>query len=251
MVIVWESATSRPRRRDDVGAPGGRARGPLTGFADRHEAGRLLAAALDHLRGTDVVVVGLPRGGVPVAYEVACALGAPLDVIVVRKLGVPFQPELAMGAIGEDEIRVVNDDVVRHAGVSAEQLEAVEARERIELARRAQLFRSGRRRIPLAGRVVVVVDDGVATGSTAAAACRVARAEGARRVILAVPVAPTEWAERLAGVADELFCLLNPPSFFGVGQFYDDFSQTSDGRSPRAWSAPPIGPRPGRRGTRR
>ena len=228
VVTMRESATSRPPSRDDVRAPGGWARGPVTGFADRHEAGRLLAAALGHLRGADVVVVGLPRGGVPVAYEVACALGAPLDVIVVRKLGVPSQPELAMGAIGEDGVRVVNDDVVRHTGVSAAGLAAVEARERTELARRALLFRSGRRRIALAGRVVVVVDDGVATGSTAAAACRVARAEGARRVILAVPVAPTEWAERLAGAADELVCLLNPHPFFGVGQFYDDFSQTSD-----------------------
>jgi predicted phosphoribosyltransferase len=181
------------------------------------------------LRGVpDVVVVGLPRGGVPVASEVAAALGAPLDVIVVRKLGVPYQPELAMGAIGEDGVRVINDEVVRMTGVSAEEIAQVETRERAELERRARRFRGARARVPLTGRTVVVVDDGVATGSTAAAACRVARAEGAARVILAVPVAPRGWVERMADAADEYVAVETPWSFHAVGQFYRDFDQTPD-----------------------
>ena len=159
-------------------------------FVDRVDAGRRLARKLEHLRGAGVVVVGLPRGGVPVALEVAEALDAPLDVILVRKLGVPLQPELGMGAIGEDGVRVINHAVISIAGVSESEIADVERRERTELARRAERFRRGRPRIPLEGRTVVVVDDGIATGSTARAACQVARAEGADRVILAVPVAP-------------------------------------------------------------
>jgi putative phosphoribosyl transferase len=196
-------------------------------FRDRVDAGRRLAARLGHLRG-DVVVVGLPCGGVPVAAEVARALNAPLDVIVVRKLGVPYQPELGMGAIGEDAVRVINQEVVGLARVTGDELAAVEARERAELVRRTGRFRAGRARIPLAGRVVVVVDDGIATGSTARAACEVARAEGATRVVLAVPVAPPDWTARLAGVADEFVCVDMPEPFFGVGQFYADFTQTTD-----------------------
>ena len=198
-------------------------------FVDRRDGGRRLAERLVHLRNTpDVVVVGLPRGGVPVAAEVAAALTAPLDVIVVRKLGVPFQPELGMGAIGEDDIRVINDEVVRMADVSAEQLAVVERRQRLELDRRAGRFRQGRVRVPLAGKIVVIVDDGVATGSTARAACDVARADGAARVILAVPVAPIDWTTRLAGCADEFVAVDTPMSFQAVGQFYRDFTQTSD-----------------------
>jgi putative phosphoribosyl transferase len=197
-------------------------------FRDRAAAGRRLAAELRHLRDDDVVVVGLPRGGVPVAAEVAKALRAPLDVIVVRKLGVPFQPEVGMGAIGENGVRVVNDEMVRLAGVTGRELAAVEARERAELVRRASRFRAGRPRLPLAGRVVVVVDDGLATGSTARAACAVARAEGAARVVLAVPVAAPDWTARLAGVADELVCVETPQPFSAVGQFYADFTQTTD-----------------------
>jgi putative phosphoribosyl transferase len=197
-------------------------------FPDRREAGRTLATKLGHLRGEDVVVVGLPRGGVPVAAEVARALDAPLDVIVVRKLGVPYQPELGMGAIGEGGVRVINDQVSRLAGISDDELNVVEARERAELGRRAQRFRGDRPRIPLAGRVVVVVDDGVATGSTARAACEVARADGASRVVLAVPVAPPEWTDRLAGAADEFVCVATPQPFDAVGQFYIDFTQTTD-----------------------
>jgi putative phosphoribosyl transferase len=197
-------------------------------FTDRVDAGRQLARRLRHLRGTDVVVVGLPRGGVPVAAEVARELRAPLDVIVVRKLGVPFEPELAMGAIGENDIRIMNDDVVRMMGITRKQQTDVEVIERAELKRRAQRFRAGREPVPLAGRVVVIVDDGVATGSTARAACQIARDQGAARIVLAVPVAPVGWEERLAGVADELICVATREFFPGIGLFYADFSQTSD-----------------------
>ncbi len=198
-------------------------------FVDRADAGRRLATLLEDLRSEDVVVVGLPRGGVPVAFEVARVLGAPLDVIVVRKLGVPFQPELGMGAIGEAGARVVDERVTAAAGVSVEEFAAVEARERAELERRVLRFRGTRPPIPLAGRIVVVVDDGVATGSTAQAACQVARAQGAARVVLAVPVAPPESLATLCHHADEVVCVEMPPRFLAVGEFYEDFTQTTDG----------------------
>jgi len=197
-------------------------------FADRADAGRQLAARLEHLRGEPVVVLGLPRGGVPVALEVARALGAPLDVIVVRKLGVPYQPELGMGAVGEDGVLVINREVVRLARVPADELAAVQARERAQVNARAARYRVRRPREPLAGRTAVVVDDGIATGSTARAACQVARAHGAARVVLAVPVAPRGWQARIAGAADELVCVDTPGDFFAIGQFYADFSQTTD-----------------------
>lgn len=197
-------------------------------FADRADAGRRLAKRLRHLRGEDAVVVGLPRGGVPVALQVALALEAPLDVIVVRKLGLPFQPELAMGAIGEGGVRIINDEVVGAARVSAGEIAQVEQHERAELARRAHRFRRGRSPVALAGRTVVVVDDGIATGSTARAACQVARAHGAAKVVLAVPVAPPGWTHRLGGAADEFIALETPPGFLAIGQFYADFSPTSD-----------------------
>jgi putative phosphoribosyl transferase len=197
-------------------------------FADRADAGRRLAARLEHLRGTGAVVLGLPRGGVPVALEVARALGAPLDVIVVRKLGVPFQPELGMGAVGEDGALVIDQEVVRRARVPANQLAAVQAREQALVDARAARYRARRPREPLAGRVAVVVDDGIATGSTAKAACQVARAHGAARVVLAVPVAPPGWEARIADAADELVCVETPGDFLAIGQFYADFSQTTD-----------------------
>ncbi|MCF4136724.1 phosphoribosyltransferase [Streptomyces sp. Tue 6430] len=197
-------------------------------FLDRRDAGRKLAARLGHLKGTEVVVLGLPRGGVPVAVEVAEALGAPLDVCLVRKLGVPFQPELGMGAIGEGGVRVINDDVVRTARVTPEELAEVEAREREVLDTRARRYRGGREPVGLRGRTVLVVDDGVATGSTARAACRIARARGAARIVLAVPVAPHDWTARLGEDADELVCPHTPRDFFAVGQFYADFDQTED-----------------------
>ncbi|MFD4898500.1 phosphoribosyltransferase family protein [Streptomyces sp. NPDC058411] len=197
-------------------------------FTDRTDAGRQLAEALRHLERRDPVVLGLPRGGVPVAYEVARALGAPLDVIVVRKLGVPYRPELGFGAIGEGGARVISDEIVRHAGVREKDLEAVERAEEAELLRRAQTYREGRPRLPLEGRTVVVVDDGVATGATARAACQVVRAQGASRVVLAVPVASPDVAARLREDVDEVVCLSTPHLFSAVGEWYRDFSQTSD-----------------------
>ncbi|MFJ9930730.1 phosphoribosyltransferase family protein [Streptomyces misionensis] len=197
-------------------------------FANRLEAGRRLGRRLVYLRGQDVVVLGLPRGGVPVAAAVAEALDAPLDVCLVRKLGVPYQPELAMGAIGEDGVRVLNPDVLRVTGVSDEELARVEERERRVLAERAGRYRGEGTLASVAGRTAVVVDDGVATGSTARVACRVARARGAARIVLAVPVAPRDFARRLGGDADELVCLETPWDFAAVGQFYDDFAQTED-----------------------
>ena len=197
-------------------------------FDDRVEAGRQLAGRLESLRGQDMVVLGLPRGGVPVAFEVAKALRVPLDVLVVRKLGVPFQPELAFGAIGEGGVRVINDSVVRDTDLSEEEMAAVEAQQRVEVARRSERFRRGHDRIPLAGRVAVIVDDGVATGATAKAACQVARAQGAARVVLAVPIGAADIVERFTGYADEVVCLHTPEFFFAVGQGYRNFAQTSD-----------------------
>lgn len=197
-------------------------------FADRVDAGVRLAQRLQHLHGQNPVIVGLPRGGVPVAYQVARSLEAPMDVILVRKLGLPYQPELAMGAIGEDGVRVLSDDVVTRAGVGEHEIAEVEERERVELERRAQHYRQGRERLPLTGRTVVVVDDGIATGSTARAACQVARRHGASRVILAVPVAPRGWTRRLGGAADEYIALESPELFWAVGQFYRDFRPTGD-----------------------
>src|SRR5262245_1777134 len=195
---------------------------------DRTDAGQALARSLEHLRGTDLVVLGLPRGGVPVAYEVATSLGAPLDVIVVRKLGVPFQPELAMGAIGEGGIRVSNDDVIRRGGITQQEIAAVEQRERADLVQQAKQFRAGRPNVKVAGRTAVIVDDGIATGSTAAAACQVARQMGATRVILAVPVGAPESIRSLQVVCDEVDCLFAPDYFMAVGTFYDNFRHVSD-----------------------
>lgn len=197
-------------------------------FIDRVDAGRRLARRLLPLAGPGVVVLGLPRGGVPVAFEVAQALHAPLDVIIVRKLGVPFQPELAMGAIGEGGVRVVDDDLVRSAGIGQADFDAVEARERAELDRRAARLRGSQPRRSLAGHTALIVDDGIATGATASAACRVARALGAGRVVVATPVAPPSSIERLRGDADEVICLETPEFFFAIGEWYEDFSATSD-----------------------
>ena len=225
-------------------------------FVDRVDAGRRLAARLEYLESENPVVLGLPRGGVPVAFEVARALGAPLDVIVVRKLGVPFQPELGMGAIGEGGVRIVNEDVLRVTRVSREELAVVEERERAELERRVQRLRGGRARVPLEGRTVVVVDDGIATGSTARAACQVARAQGAGRVVLAVPVAPWDWAARVRHDADETIGLHTPEQFYAIGEFYADFSQVSDGevveylRARRCRAGSPDGDQLGQPGRR-
>lgn len=195
-------------------------------FADRAEAGRALGQRLAGRLGDDVVVLGLPRGGVVVAAEVARALGAPLDVIVVRKLGVPWQPELAMGALGEDGVRVLDPEV--SAQVPQAQIAAVERAERAELAARVERFRGGRPMVVLRGRTALIVDDGIATGSTARAACRVARGHGAARVVLAVPVAPPGIEHEFAAVADDVIALVTPARFAAVGQCYVDFRQTTD-----------------------
>jgi putative phosphoribosyl transferase len=197
-------------------------------FADREDAGHRLGVALQDRYDRDAVVLGLPRGGVPVAFEVAKALDAQLDVIVVRNFGVPSQRELAMGAIGEGGVRVLNDEVMSVTGVSGQELAGVEMTERQELDRRARRFRQGRPPVALEGRNVIVVDDGIATGATARAACEVARAQGAARVVLAVPVAPPDWIRRLGVAADDYVALATPSPFFGVGQFYTDFTQISD-----------------------
>ena len=197
-------------------------------FTDRSDAGRRLAVRLADVARAGLVVLGLPRGGVAVAYEVATALGVPLDVILVRKVGLPAQPELAMGAIGEDGVRVVNDEVVRATRVTQSAFEAVEARERDELEARARRFRAVRARVPLAGRTALIVDDGIATGSTARAACQVARAHGAARVVVATPVASTHAVGTLRGDADEVIVLESLDDFGAIGQLYDDFSQTTD-----------------------
>jgi putative phosphoribosyl transferase len=196
-------------------------------FHDRTDAGKQLAQLLDRLRDADAVVLGLPRGGVPVAYEVAHALDLPLDVVIVRKLGVPWHEELAMGAIG-DGARVVDDETVASLGVTADQLDAVERREQIELAERARRFRLDRGPLEIRGKIAIVVDDGVATGATARAACQVVRAAGAARIILAVPVAPPDWQPQPGVDADELVCIERPSPFFAVGQWYENFAQTSD-----------------------
>ncbi|MEU0526609.1 phosphoribosyltransferase family protein [Streptomyces niveus] len=197
-------------------------------FMDRRDAGRQLAGSLRHLRGAGIVVLGLPRGGVPVAAAVAEALDAPLDVCLVRKLGVPFHQELGMGAIGEGGVRVINDEVVRMTGVTEDELAGVEAHERQVLESRARRYRGGRAPIGLEGRTVVVIDDGVATGSTARAACRIARERGAERIVLAVPVAPRDWTERMGSDADEFVSPHTPRDFYAIGQFYVDFAQTED-----------------------
>ncbi len=199
-------------------------------FRDRLDAGRRLAEALARtdLRIPKVVVVALPRGGVPVAFEVAERLGVPLDVLVVRKLGVPFQPELAMGAIGEGGVLVENHDVLRSAGLGSKDLEQAEQRERPELEHRAALYREGRSRADVRGRCAIVVDDGIATGSSMRAACHVLRALGAARIVVAVPVASRMAVTDLRSECDELICLEAPDPFFAVGEWYRDFSQTRD-----------------------
>ena len=199
-------------------------------FNDRRDAGRQLAQAFEGRMLDRPVVLGLPRGGVPVAAELARALHAPLDVLVVRKLGLPHQPEVAMGAIGERGARVLNDDVLRSSGVSDAQLAAVERRERAELEARVSRFRGEAPIIDLAGRTAVIVDDGVATGATARVACRVARELGAASVILATPVGAPDSIAALAAMpeVDDVVCLSTPRGFMAVGMHYIDFSQTTD-----------------------
>jgi len=197
-------------------------------FHDRTEAGRRLGRAVAEVRPEHAVVLGLPRGGVPVAAAVAAALHAPLDVIVVRKLGVPSQPELAMGAIGEDSTLVVNDEIVAAVGVGSDEFARVEARQRVELDRRVEKFRRVRPRESLVGRTAVLVDDGIATGATMRAAVDVARRHGATRVIVASPVAPPDVAAMMRHGADDVVILSMPDDFRAVGDRYEDFSEVTD-----------------------
>jgi putative phosphoribosyl transferase len=212
-------------------------------FTDRADAGRHLARLLEGFRGTDTVVLGLPRGGVPVAAAVALYLHVPLDVIIVRKLGLPFDSEVAMGAIGEGGVRVLNARVLSHAAVTAVQIQAVENRERQVLEARVAGLRKGRPRLDLTGRTAVIVDDGVATGATARAACQVARRLGAGRVVLAVPVIAAEAVSEMLRPpgegADSVVSVAAPFGFAAVGQYYRRFDQTPDAEvtallSPRA-----------------
>src|SRR6266516_1085142 len=198
-------------------------------FANRTEAGRLLAEKLVKYAGRDdVIVLGLPRGGVPVAFEVAHRLGAPLDVFTVRKLGVPGFEELAAGAIASGGVRVLNEDVMRSIPHADEAIDAVTIRETAELERREQIYREGRPPPELRDRIVILVDDGLATGATMRAAVKALRERGAAKIVVAVPVGPPETCHELEERADETICLSTPEFFQAVGQYYEDFSQTSD-----------------------
>jgi len=201
---------------------------PATMFADRAEAGRRLGALLEPLRDSGPVIVGMARGGVPVAREVARILEAPLDVVVVRKLGHPRQPELGLGALGEDGVRVVNEPLVHRLGVAASVVEEVTAREAVELDRRRRAYRGDRPPVALEGRVVVVVDDGLATGFTARAAVEVVRRRGARRVVVGAPVAAPEAVASLRSVADDVVCVETVGRLFGISEWYLDFAQVAD-----------------------
>jgi len=197
-------------------------------FRNRRDAGARLAELLARTSVEDAVVVGIPRGGVPVAAMVALELGAPLDIVVVRKVGLPSQPEIAMGAIGEGDTRVVNDEIVRAAHIRSADFDRVEAAEREELLRRATAYRQGRVPPSLAGRTVIAVDDGLATGATARVALEVVRNLGASRIVLAVPVAPAATLRELSRYADEVVCVHRPSEFHAVGCFYDSFEPTTD-----------------------
>jgi predicted phosphoribosyltransferase len=197
-------------------------------FNDRKEAGRMLAEALKrHAFREDLLVLALPRGGVPVAFEVACALGAPLDVLVVRKLGVPGHEEYAMGAIASG-VQVLSEEVVQSLGLTERAVAAVVEKEQAELARREQLYRAGKPPLAVGGREVILVDDGLATGSTMEAAIRALRVLGPKRLVVAVPVAPPDTCARLRPLVDELVSVLMPEPFHAVGLWYRDFPQTAD-----------------------
>lgn len=198
-------------------------------FHDRAEAGRHLAARLRRFASRDdVVVLALPRGGVPVAYEVARALGAPLDVFVVRKLGVPGREEYAMGAIASGGVRVLNDDAIRWLGIPEEAIDEVARREQLELVRREHEYRGARPAPELGGRTVILVDDGLATGASMQAAVRALRARDPARIVVAVPTGSPQAGEMLRGEADEVIAVIEPENFQSVGGWYEDFSQTTD-----------------------
>jgi predicted phosphoribosyltransferase len=198
-------------------------------FRNRREAGRLLAARLDaYANRPDVLVLALPRGGVPVAYEVARALRVPLDIFLVRKLGVPGYEELAMGAIATGGVRVLNDQLVRALHISGQMIESVAAKEQKELVRREQIYRGDRPTPELHGRTVILVDDGLATGATLYAAIKALRQQHASRIIVAVPIASPESCEEMRKEVDDIICAITPEPFHAVGLWYEDFSQTTD-----------------------
>lgn len=197
-------------------------------FRDRADAGRQLANKLTEYAGRDVVVLALPRGGVPVGYEVARALGAPLDVFLVRKLGVPGHEELAMGAIASGGVQVLNEDVLQLHGITEEELKAAAQREEQELERRESAYRDGRPPLSVRDRTVILTDDGLATGSTMRAAVRALRGLDPARIVVAVPVGAPDTCEDLRKEADEVVCAVEPEPFYAVGMWYHDFSQTTD-----------------------
>ncbi|QXV56512.1 phosphoribosyltransferase [Amycolatopsis sp. TNS106] len=197
-------------------------------FQDRREAGRALAKRLRYLRGHHAIVLGLPRGGVVIAKEIADVLDAPLDILLVRKIGLPGGPELAMGALGEGGVLVTDHDVVRGWGITPADVATAADAQRAELARRTTLYRRGRPPIPVTGQTVVLADDGVATGSTASAAIRVLRARQAGKIILAVPVGPESVLDRLGRDVDQVVCLSAPHRFRSVGHSYGTFPQLED-----------------------
>ena len=204
-------------------------RGTAGTFADRREAGRVLADALDAYHDhSDLLVLGLPRGGVPVAWEVAAALHAPLDVFVVRKLGAPRWEELAVGAIASGGGVVLNDDVVHSLQISDDQIARVIAKETAELTRRETTYRAGRPPIEPSGKTVILVDDGIATGASMLAAVQAMRQAQPAKVVVAVPVAPPSAYRQVTHAADDVVCVATPASFVAVGEYYRDFSQTSD-----------------------
>ena len=198
-------------------------------FKDRKEAGRILAGKLSrYANHPNVIVLALPRGGVPVGYEIARELNAPLDVMLVRKLGVPKHEELAMGAIASGGIRYLNRTVIESLRILPEVLEEVERREALELMRREALYRGNRPPLNVEGRIVILVDDGIATGSTMRAAIQVLRSQHARRIVVATPAAPPAAKWEIEPLVDEFIAVILPAEFYGVGQFYEDFSQTDD-----------------------
>ena len=199
------------------------------GFEDRRAAGQALASALTaYADRSDVVVLALPRGGVPVAFEVAQALHASLDLFLVRKLGTPRHRELAMGAIASGGVRVLNDDVIRWYGITPEEVDEITREEQRELDRREQVYREGRHALPVEGRVVILIDDGLATGSTMRASVKAVRQRRPSRVVVAVPVGAVDTCDELRALADEVVCVTTPEPFVAVGEWYGDFDQTSD-----------------------
>jgi putative phosphoribosyl transferase len=201
----------------------------MRAFRDRRDAGRKVAQRFDAFAGkSDVIVLALPRGGVPIAYEIAMRIGAPLDILVVRKLGVPGHEELAMGAIASGGIRVIDQRTVSRLGISREQVEAVEHRELAELERRERTFRAGRPTLDVENKTAIVVDDGLATGASMAAAIDALRTKHPARIVGAVPVASPDTCEAMSERADEMICLYTPARMYAVGVWYEDFTQTTD-----------------------